>query len=120
MGLFMKVSGRTTCTTAEENFTTQAVTSTKVNSWTTWLKALVSIGTPMEANTLAIGTRTSSTDSAKRNGMIQVCTRDSTRMPAKKDRVNTYGPMAINTSVNGLLICLTAEDSLSGTTTDFS
>jgi len=62
----------------------------------TWLKVSVFINTRMEANMLAIGIKISNMVSERRNGTTPACTKDSTRMPAKKVKESTAGQMVID------------------------
>jgi len=86
----------------------------------TWLKALASTSTLTAANTSAIGTKISSTVSAKKNGMIRVCIKDFIKTLVKKGRANTCGLMATGISVSGVRICLTAKDFSFGMISDFT
>ena len=116
MELFMKASGRTTCTTEEENCTMLPVICMKENSQMTWLRASVSIGMQTEASMSDIGTKTSSMDLEKRNGTIAPCTKASTKTHQKKVRENTAGQTATDTLVNGHRTCSTEEACSSGMT----
>ena len=62
-----------------------------------WPKALVFIDMPMEANMLAIGTKTNSMVSERKNGMTGVNIKDSTKMLLRKVKVNIAGQMEIGT-----------------------
>ena len=66
------------------------------------------------ANMWAIGTKTSSTDSARKSGTTVALTKVSIRMHPKKARENIAGQMEIDMSANGVKTCLTAKVSLFG------
>jgi hypothetical protein len=105
MGQYTKASGKTTFTMAGGSCITLAETCMRESSKTTWLKDLASTSTLMEASTWAIGTRTSSMASERKNGTIQACTRAFTRMPVKKAKESICGRMAIDTLANGAKTC---------------
>lgn len=100
-----KASGNPISTTAEESSIMLVEISTRENLWTIWLKALVSIDTLTDPSMLDIGTRTNSTDSAKRSGMTVASIRDSTRMHRKRAKESTAGQMATDLLESGATIC---------------
>ena len=114
MARSMKVFGKTTCTTEGESFIMQVVTFMKENSSTIWPRASGSTDMLTVQSMLGIGIRTNSMALGKRSGTIQACIKDSTRTPAKKDKANTTGQMATDTSVNGARTCSTEEACSSG------
>jgi hypothetical protein len=62
-----------------------------------WLKDLEYIDMLMEANMSDIGIKTSSTDSERKNGMMEVNTKAFIKMLQKKARENIAGQMVIDT-----------------------
>lgn len=56
----------------------------------------------------------------KKNGMMVVSIKDSTKMHPKRVKENTAGQMAIGMLVNGKIICSTEEVSSCGTMIDYS
>merc|ERR1740117_1597706 len=86
----------------------------KANSLTIWLKVSESTSMLTVANTWAIGTKTSSTDLARRSGTTAALTKVSIRMRPKKAKENIAGLMETDMSANGVKTCLTAKVSSSG------
>jgi hypothetical protein len=62
-----------------------------------WLKDLEYIDMLMEANMSDIGIKTSSMDSERKNGMMEVNTKAFIKMLQKKARENIAGQMVIDT-----------------------
>lgn len=117
---FMKDFGTIICTMEEENFIMLVVISMKVNLAMIWHKALVFTNTQTEVNTLVTGTRINNMALVKKNGLMEVNTKDSMKMLQKKVKVNTAGQMVIDTLVNGVEICLMVKVSSFGMMIDSS
>lgn len=79
--------------------------STRESSLTIWPKDSVSTSTLTGVSTLVTGTKTSNMGLERRSGMTQACTKDSTRMQAKRAKESTAGQMATATSENGARTC---------------
>ena len=120
MALFTRVSGSPISTTVGASCTMLVGISTRESSLMTWHKVLVSIGTPMAPSMLATGTKTSSTALERRSGMMEVSTRDSTKMHPKRAKVNTAGQMETDSWENGAIICSMVKVFPYGTTIECS
>ena len=71
----------------------------------TWHRALASIGMPMAANMLAIGTRINSMGLVRKSGMMEANTRAFIKMPQRKVKESIAGQTETGISENGEIIC---------------
>jgi hypothetical protein len=109
MAQSMKVFGNQISTTVEESFTMRVVIYMRVNSSTTWLKALVSTGTPTALSMSGTGTKTNSTALVKKSGTTVANIRDSTKMHLRKARESIAGPTATDMLESGATTCSMAK-----------
>ena len=116
----MKVSGRIIFTMEEESSIMPVEISTKESLLMTWLKDLGSTNMPMVQSTWDTGTKINNMDSVRKNGMMEVSTKVTTRMLPKKAKANIAGLMVTGMLENGKTICSMDVVFLSGMMIDSS
>ena len=120
MAQSMKDFGSQTSTTEEESFTMQAAIYMRESSSTTWLKGLVSTGTPTALSMLGTGTKTNSTALVKKSGTTAANIKDSTKMHQRKARESIAGQTATDMLESGATTCSMAKDCSFGMTIECS